>query len=171
MASTTLVSVEEYLRTSYEPDCDFVDGRIVERSLGEWNHGRLQLALAIWFERRRGEWDIRVNIEQRVRVSRSRFRIPDVCVIPREQPVEPVLTRPPLICIEILSREDTLGRLQERIDDYLDFGVANVWVLDPEAQGAYVCERGGNREVTDGVLRVAESPIAIPLADLFGGLD
>ncbi len=105
-----------------------------------------------------------------MRVSATRFRIPDVCVISREQPVEPVFTRPPLICIEILSREDTLVRLQERIDDYLDFGVPNIWVLDPESRRAYTCERGTNREVTDGVLRAAATPIAIPLADLFAEL-
>ena len=35
----TLVSVEEYLNTSYDgPDREYVDGRIVERNLGEKSH-------------------------------------------------------------------------------------------------------------------------------------
>ena len=42
MATATLVSLEEYLKTSYEPDCDYVDGVLEERNLGEWNHGDLQ---------------------------------------------------------------------------------------------------------------------------------
>jgi hypothetical protein len=29
-----LLSLEEYLRTSYHPDCDFVDGHLEERNLG-----------------------------------------------------------------------------------------------------------------------------------------
>lgn len=36
MATTpTLLSIEEYLRSSYHPDADFVDGEIEERNLGE----------------------------------------------------------------------------------------------------------------------------------------
>ena len=33
MSTRTLISVEEYLRSSYEPDCDFVDGEIEERNV------------------------------------------------------------------------------------------------------------------------------------------
>ena len=32
---TTHVSVEEYLKTVYEPDCEYVDGVVEERNLGE----------------------------------------------------------------------------------------------------------------------------------------
>ncbi len=35
MATGALVSVDEYLRTSYRPDCDYVDGILVERNVGE----------------------------------------------------------------------------------------------------------------------------------------
>ena len=47
MDVTTLVSVEEYLRTSY-PDADreYIDGRIVERNVGEVDHSDLQTAIA-----------------------------------------------------------------------------------------------------------------------------
>jgi hypothetical protein len=40
MATTTitLISLEEYLHTSYHPDCDFVDDHIEERTLGESDH-------------------------------------------------------------------------------------------------------------------------------------
>ena len=36
------ISVEEYLRTSYRPDCDYVDGVIEERHVGEWEHSQIQ---------------------------------------------------------------------------------------------------------------------------------
>jgi hypothetical protein len=42
MPSRTLVSVEEYLHTSYDPDCDYVDGEIVERNVGELDHSDSQ---------------------------------------------------------------------------------------------------------------------------------
>ena len=35
MSARTLISVEDYLATAYEPDCDFVDGHIEERNVGE----------------------------------------------------------------------------------------------------------------------------------------
>ena len=34
MAVGIQVSVEEYLHTSYRPDCDYVDGEVQERNLG-----------------------------------------------------------------------------------------------------------------------------------------
>ncbi len=48
MASRTLISVEEYLRTSYRPDCDYVDGEVLERNVGELDHSWLQTALSAY---------------------------------------------------------------------------------------------------------------------------
>jgi hypothetical protein len=94
MASATLISVSQYLSTTYRPDCDLIDGQLMERNLGEYDHSSLQGALVAWFGNRRREWNIRVLPEQRVQVSPSRFRIPDVCVISRDQPIEQVITHP-----------------------------------------------------------------------------
>ena len=33
MAAGVLIPVEEYLRTSYRPDCDYVDGEVLGRNL------------------------------------------------------------------------------------------------------------------------------------------
>lgn len=79
-------------------------------------------------------------------VSSTRFRVPDVCVVSREQELEPVFTRPPLLCIEVLSRDDMLRSMQDRVDDYRAFGVPNIWVLDPVKRRAYVCMHGDFRE-------------------------
>jgi hypothetical protein len=42
MATDSLISIREYLSTSYRPDCDYVNGIIEERNLGEYDHARLQ---------------------------------------------------------------------------------------------------------------------------------
>lgn len=104
-------------------------------------------------------------------MSASRFRIPDVCVISRGQPIEPVFTKPPLVCIEVLSKDDTLRSMQARIDDYVAFGVPNIWILDPVARRAYVCSGKSLREPEDNVLRAPEPAIEISLADLFRELE
>jgi Uma2 family endonuclease len=171
MSSFAGVSVEEYLSTSYRPDCDYVDGELRERNVGEYPHSNLQTGLAIWFGNRQRDWGIRVLVEQRVRVSPHRFRIPDVCVLRRNQPIEPVFTQPPLICIEILSKDDRLRDMQERVDEYLNFGVPDVWILDPVSRKAYVCTQSGFQEPDGCILQSARSPIRVPLAEVFAELD
>ena len=69
----TLLSIDEYLRTTYRPDCDFVDGEIEERNVGERDHNRIQLLVAAWFLSHEREWNIESIPEQRTRVSKNRF--------------------------------------------------------------------------------------------------
>jgi Uma2 family endonuclease len=165
MVSTTLISVSEYLKSSYRPDCDYVDGRVEERNVGEHDHAALQAELIFWFRQRREEWNIEVLPEQRVQVSPTRFRVPDVCLVSLDQPVEQILTKPPLACIEILSPEDTMRRMQERIDDYRRLGVANIWILDPGTRRGYDCRPSGWLEATE--FEIPNTPIRLVLSEIF----
>ncbi|MBV8896778.1 MAG: Uma2 family endonuclease [Acidobacteriaceae bacterium] len=171
MATVALVSVSEYLNTSYRPDQELLEGRLVERNVGEYDHSNLQGAVVGWMRQRQHEWKIRVLPEQRLQVSLRRFRVPDVCVISRDQELEAVFTRPPLLVIEILSKDDTLRSMQERIDDYRTFGIQNIWVLDPVRRRAYVCTYGDFREPDNETLEVPGTPILVALRDLFSELD
>jgi Uma2 family endonuclease len=166
MASRTLISVEEYLRTSYRPDCDFIDGEVLERNVGEKSHAKLQKAILLYLSAREKELGIWVIQEQRVQVSAKRFRIPDICVT-RGEPNEEILRQPPFICIEILSPEDRWPRTQQRIDDYLAMGVPHVWVLDPSTKTAYsVTRTAGTNQVTD-VLKTLNPSVELPLSEIF----
>jgi Uma2 family endonuclease len=159
--------MSEYLASSYDPDCDYVDGEILERNVGELDHSKMQKLLILYFGNREDQLGVHVYPEQRVQVSRTRFRVPDICVVGGAEPTEQIFTKPPTLCIEILSPEDTMTRMQERIDDYLNFGVPHVWVLDPRLKRAYHFTADGMREAKDGVLRTENPPIAIPLAEIF----
>jgi hypothetical protein len=55
MATPVLIPVEEYLRTTYRPDCDYIDGEVKERNLGETPHATVQSLLAAIFLNRRQE--------------------------------------------------------------------------------------------------------------------
>jgi Uma2 family endonuclease len=167
MKAAALVPVEEYLRTTYRPDCDYVDGEVLERNVGERDHSKLQGELLYYFRSRAAKWKIHVYPEQRVQVAKTRFRIPDICVVVGDEPDEQIFTRPPFICIEVLSPEDRLQRTQERIDDYLKFGVRYVWVIDPWKRRAWVYTVDGSREVKDGILRTENPDMHVPLAELF----
>jgi hypothetical protein len=79
--SGILVSVQEYLATSYRPDREFLDGALHERNLGEFEHSFLQSAVIAWFWIRRKEWNVLPLVAQRVQVAPTRFRVPDVTVL------------------------------------------------------------------------------------------
>ena len=167
MATTNLVSVQEYLRTSYRPDCDYVDGDVRERNVGEIDHAHLQGIVYDWFLRRRKDWNALPLVEQRVQVASTRFRVPDVTVLRGDQPRDPIITAPPLILIEVLSKDDSLHSMRERVDDYINFGVEHIWILDPVARRAYVCTRTAFQEPEGGALTVPGTSIRIALAELF----
>jgi len=167
MPTGTLISVEQYLATSYRPDCDYVDGRIEERNLGELDHSSLQTAVAAYFFSRRKQWDISVVVEQRVQVSKTRFRIPDVCVV-LGKATEQIFRTPPFLCVEILSPEDRMKRVKERIDDYLAMGVSYVWVLDPSGRQVYIATpEAGLHEFKGDILRTENPILDLPLAEVF----
>jgi Uma2 family endonuclease len=170
MPSRTLVSVDEYLHTSYDPDCDYVDGAIVERNVGELDHSDLQGEIVAYFRSRLRSRSVHAFPELRVQVSPNRFRIPDVCVVAGDKPSERVLTKPPLIAIEILSKDDRMLDMQERIDDYLKFGVRYVWVINPRTKRTWAYTKDGSQEVKDGMLRTQDPEIELPLPEIFQAL-
>ena len=104
--ATTQISVEEYLRTTSDPDCEYVHGVIKERAVGELDHASWQGALLRWFSEHNLAWNIRVYPEPRVQVAADNYRIPDVTVLRRNAPREQVVTEPPLAVFEVLSPTD-----------------------------------------------------------------
>ncbi len=163
--------LSEYLKTAYHPDCDYVDGEVQERNLGEIPHSGLQTFFATLFSINRKLWGVRAFTEQRVQVSKSRFRIPDVCVLKLGASPDPIVRTPPLLCIEILSPEDTFSRTQERIADYSAMGVEHVWLIDPVRRRVWVTEKRMQREVESDALTIEGTPIRITLQEIFSELD
>jgi Uma2 family endonuclease len=167
MQSSTLIPVEEYLNRSYRPDCEYLEGTILERNVGEWEHARLQMRVSARLFSREKEWRIRVVPEQRVQLKAERFRVPDVCVISADTPVEPILRRPPFLCVEILSREDRMSEMLERVEDYLSFGVRYVWVIDPRRRWAQIHAGSDVHEMKNGMLWTAGPDILVSIDQLF----
>jgi Uma2 family endonuclease len=166
MSARTLISVEEYLASSYKPDCDYVDGHIEERNLGERPHSKLQYRVGVLLGAQAAQ-NAEVLPEVRVQVKPSRFRIPDICIAVDDSD-EPILTKAPFLCVEVLSPEDRMSRIEARIQDYLEMGVSYVWVLDPQTKQAYVATAAdGLREVKTGVLATVNPVFEVLLAEIF----
>jgi Uma2 family endonuclease len=158
-----LVSIDEYLNTDYSPDCDYVDGVLEDRNVGRKKHATTQTEVA-YFLRRLGQGLV-VLVEQRVQISGTRFRVPDVCVLLRADPEE-IVTTAPFLCVEVLSPDDRMSRMQEKIADYRSLGVRYIWVIDPYSRTAWTYTSEHAIEAKDGVLRTEDPNIEMPLSEV-----
>src|ERR1035441_2732541 len=125
MATILHIPLHEYLGLSFRPDCEYVDGEIRERNVGKYEHARVQALLARWFGNHEQEWGVQGVTEQRVQVSPTRVRIPDVALLPLGAQPD-VISDPPLLVIEILSPDDSYSDTQERSQEYRAMGVETV---------------------------------------------
>ncbi len=166
MATKALIPVEVYLTSDYRPDCDYVDGEVLERTLGGRKHGRLQLKLGAFFLARQEHLGTYAIVEQRVQVQPGRYRVPDVCVL-LGSTEEEVLSVPPFLCIEILSPEDRITRVWERLHDYFKMGVPNVWVIDPQTRLAHMATPAGDLHRVTDALRTTNPTLEVPLSEIF----
>jgi Uma2 family endonuclease len=166
-----LWSVREYLRTSWSPDREYVDGRIEERNLGEKEHSILQRFLTVLFAVHCSDWSVEVFPELRTQTQTRRFRVPDVLVTRAGDKFDRYVTHPPLIAIEILSPEDSLRAMQEKAAEYRSFGIENIWIIDPDPRIAYRYIDNSLQEVKEAELAVAGTPIRVVLSEMFAELD
>lgn len=164
MATTLHVSLKDYLETGYRPDREYVDGEVRERNVGKWEHARVQWLLAHWFGNHEREWGIVGSTEQRIQVSPSSVRIPDLVVL-AAGPQPEVLTEPPLLIIEILSPDDTYSDTEERVRDYRKMGVETVWIIDPRTRTGRMCS--GADWVEASRLEVKGTPLFVELPEIF----
>lgn len=169
--SERLWTVQEYLRTSWSPDRELVDGRIEERNLGEKEHSIIQRYLTFLFMLKRDEWGVEVFPELRTQTKLKNFRVPDVLVVRTGERFERYVTQPPLIAVEILSPEDSLRSIQPKAAEYRSFGVENIWIIDPERRLVYRYGLDSIDEVHDTELVVPDTPIRVVLSEMFAELD
>jgi Uma2 family endonuclease len=165
MDTSTLVPVEEYLRTSFpDGDREYVDGRVVERNLGDLPHSNVQTRICVYLAVHYPKfWS---GVEVRVQVRAKRFRIPDVTLIAGNMPSTRIIQEPPFVVVEILSPDDRAGDLEDKIEDYLAFGISRVWVVNPRTRRGYIYTSDGMREAKDGILRAHDPDIEVPLAEV-----
>ncbi len=166
MAASTQISVQEYLKTVYRPDCDYTDGVVEERTLGEYDHGLIQAKLIAFFLGKSREAGALAIPEWRMQIKPTRYRVPDVTVIAGKSN-EQILTKPPLLCIEILSPEDRISRVNVRIQEYLDFGVPVVWLVDPAENTVWIYRANGMQQATDNLIKLDGTSIEVPFSEIF----
>jgi Uma2 family endonuclease len=163
-AQSSLIPVEEYLRMTSEPDCEYVAGVIEERPVGEYDHATWQTILAAFFTIRQKELGVEARTELRVQVAPNRFRVPDVTLLSRTTPREQIITHAPLAVFEILSPEDTMTRMLEKLSDYERMGIGAIWLIEPKRQLYYQYLNG---QLTQGaIFELPGSALSVPFAKI-----
>ena len=71
------------------------------------------------------------------------------------------------MAVEVLSPEDRAADVQDKIDEYLQFGIPAVWLIDPERQRAWIHTKDSAREAPGGVLRNLAGDLEVPLSAVF----
>jgi Uma2 family endonuclease len=162
--ATSQLSVQDYLKTTCDPDCEFVEGVLEERPVGERDHAAWQDAILAWFRDRKREWNILVYPELRVQIAPDRFRVPDVTILSREAPREQIITNAPLAVFEILSPEDSMIRMLEKLADYERMGIQAIWVVEPKKPSYFRFSEG--KLIPATLFELPGSSFQVPMAEI-----
>jgi Uma2 family endonuclease len=166
MASRAVFTAEQYLQTSFDgPDREFVNGEVVERNVGEKPHSEAQVRLVEIFYELRRKHPLYSAIELRMRLTPSRYRIPDFAVFYPEKPRELVPSHPPLLIAEIVSREDRYTEILQKLEEYRIWGVQHIWLIDPWRKNLSIYTEKGLSTVDR--LRLPEFAAELAPLDLF----
>jgi Uma2 family endonuclease len=164
MGVETLIPVEEYLNTSYDPDVEYVDGVLVERNVGDWLHGLVQSNII--FALRRKYPDIYAVPGLRGRVKETRYRLPDITVL-LSAPRTTVLLEASFVAIEILSEKDSMSRLIEKLKEYAGIGTPHIWVFDPRVRLMFTFQSNSLQEVEGDIIATDEPRLELTRAEVF----
>src|SRR5258708_816133 len=169
MRPKVLMGVDEYLRTSFDgPDCEYLDGEVVERNMGELPHARVQGNLYYLLRTLESRLGIQVFPEIRIQINRTRYRVADVAVWREGNIGDSIPTVPPFLAIEVLSPEDRIPRMQPKIVEYFSIGVEWIWLIDPIEKSAICYSKQHPAGVLTEILRTANPTIKITLAGALG---
>lgn len=164
MASGTLISVDEYLRTSYEPACEYVDGELRPKAMGTKKHGKLQGKLFMLLEQR----GLEVAVELTCKLSLTRYLIPDVGAA--KKIADPYPSEPLLLCVEILSPDDRFSATLAKCEMYHEWGVPYCWILNPETRVGWEYHKSGELERRTANETMHAGEIEIPMSEVLANI-
>lgn len=165
MSATAIVSVEDYLRRTEKPYCEYVDGVLHPKAMPTKLHALVQFMLMTLLDKQ----GVEALAEVTVRISPTMYLIPDVIADPEIE--SPYPTKPVLLCVEILSPEDRVGAMLAKCELYHAWGVPFCWIVDPEKQTAWQYHSGGEpgRIERGGTLKAGQ--LTVQLVEPFANSD
>ena len=164
LPNSPLIPVEEYLNTAYDPDVEFVDGVLVERNVGDWLHSLVQSN--VLFALRRKYPHLKVVAELRTSVTGTRFRLPDVCVL-LTAPKTRYLLDAAFLVVEVLSESDVMSVVIEKLKEYANKGVPNIWLVDPRLQLVWMYQPPTLVEIEGEGISTADRSVELTRSEIF----
>ncbi|MBL8295762.1 MAG: Uma2 family endonuclease [Bryobacterales bacterium] len=164
-ALPSALSIEQYLRTSYEWEPEYEDGHILDRPLPSEDHAIVVDCVADAF--RHSGANLFVLPQLRIRVGAGVVRIPDLSIYADERP-KSGNTKPPLAVVEVVSPDDRYPILLNRLADLSGFGITYLWLISPEQR---LVQRYDRRSLVNvDALEIPERGLIIPAERIFADL-
>ena len=167
MATALRTSVEEYLRSHYEPECELISGELIQKPMGTREHTRmarrLEQILARYEQKGLGEVLRELSV-----LKGDDVRIPDVVFAQTGVRFENgILVQPPLLCVEVLSPSQRPSELFAKCEAYHAWGVPYCWIVDPVKKLAWEYHRDAPVQLISEASSLQAGEIAVALSELF----
>ena len=137
----------ECLRTSYDPNCEYVDGVLFPKSMPTSDHSTVQgTLLALLRAQFPRYW---VGAELGVQVRPGKFLVPDLAVQDRQKMQRPDPTDPIVLVSKSFRPDDSLNKTVAKCEVYHEWGTVNTWIIDPQTRRAWQYLKGSSTEEVD----------------------
>ncbi|MFI0463839.1 Uma2 family endonuclease [Saccharopolyspora sp. 5N102] len=121
---------------------ELVDGRLDVSPAPVSAHSLTEARLCqyLGFELAPAEFIVMQGAGINFNADRTHHRIPDVVVLNETDFEQPYLTRPPLLAIEVVSRESVLRDHHIKFREYAEFGIQAYWIVTPDDEKPGILE-------------------------------
>jgi len=172
ITNAPLVAIEEYIARFVDggekPTCEYVDGELIPKSMGTKKHSQVQMNVGRLIGNRYEE-TLNPLPELTTRLREGKFYVPNIAVEEMARPIPgryPGPKEPVLLCVEIVSPPDRIGKLFAKCEEYHQWGVPYCWIIDPEPKTAWEYFPD-DREPRKVEAALTAGPITLSLTDVF----
>ncbi|MCS7265410.1 MAG: Uma2 family endonuclease [Armatimonadetes bacterium] len=147
---------EELMRIKHEGKVELVDGELKLMTPAGGEQGAISADLLTRLN----------NFVRRKRLGRvfdaqtgfrpyENLRAPDISFVrierlPEGKPPKGFLQIPPDLAVEVLGLNETFDDYEEKVSEYLSWGVRLIWLVDPNTQKVMVVRQSGEKQVLKG---------------------
>jgi len=182
MSTSTLVTAEELMAmpTGLGNRYELVAGEVRIMSPSGWAHGKvvgkLHVRLGYYIEQQNLGTIFGAETGFRLASNPDTVRAPDIAFIandklPSEQPQEVFWPGAPDLVVEVLSPNDRLAEVDQKISEWLVAGSGEVWVVDPKLETITIYRSRIDVEVRTANDMLIGDPVvpgfSCPVAELF----
>jgi Uma2 family endonuclease len=145
-APRALLTAEQALEWAGEGRWELVRGEVQEMPPAGWEHGVQSASLAhyLWDHVKKNDLGQVLTNDPGFLVARNpdTVRAPDIAFIPKSKVPATLpkgwITVVPDLVVEVISSNDRWSKVQDKIAEWLRFGVRTIWVADAESRSISV---------------------------------